>query len=434
MKRYLDAKLVLFKKILRSRSFIISDNSIPQFLTLKKIAKQKSLNLLDINNETEKIKYSSKHLNGDFKIKNLAMAIIAARICGLKEKSIYKVIKKIRDVNGRLELVKRFSDSINVFVDYAHTPDALLKALNSLKLKYGDNVSLVFGCGGDRDKKKRSLMAKIANENCKKIYVTDDNPRNENPKKIRQELLKHIDNNKVYNIGNRETAIKKAIKDANSQEVILVAGKGHEEKQIYKNKIINISDKKIINKIKLKRKKTNRIQKNFHQNEIILKNIKNKSKLKNFHGISIDTRTIKKDNLFVAIKGKNNDGNKFVASALKKGAGCIVSRSHSIKNKNKRKIIRVKNTISFLNQFAKLKRNHSLAKIIAITGSAGKTSLKNLTKDLLHNFGRTYSSPKSFNNYLGVPISLSNLSFDDRFGIFEVGMSRVNEIENLQAL
>ena len=112
-------------------------------------------------------------------------------------------------------------------------------------------------------KKKRSLMAKIANENCKKIYVTDDNPRNENPKKIRQELLKHIDKDKAFNIGNREMAIKKAIKDANFQEVILVAGKGHEEKQIYKNKILNISDKKIINKIKFKRKKINRIKKNF---------------------------------------------------------------------------------------------------------------------------------------------------------------------------
>ena len=120
-------------------------------------------------------------------------------------------------------------------------------------------------------KKKRSLMAKIANENCKKIYVTDDNPRNENPKKIRQELLKHIDKDKAFNIGNREMAIKRAIKDANFQEVILVAGKGHEEKQIYKNKILSISDKKIINKIKFKRKKMNRIKKNFHQNEILLK-------------------------------------------------------------------------------------------------------------------------------------------------------------------
>ena len=65
-----------------------------------------------------------------------------------------------------------------------------LKHLKFLKYNYGNNISLVFGCGGDRDKKKRPLMAKIANENCKKIYITDDNPRNENPKKIRKETFK----------------------------------------------------------------------------------------------------------------------------------------------------------------------------------------------------------------------------------------------------
>ena len=82
----------------------------------------------------------------------------------------------------------------------------------------------------------------------------------------------------------------------------------------------------------------------------------------------------------------------------------------------------------------KLKREYSSAKIIAITGSAGKTSLKNLTKELLQNFGKTYSSPKSFNNHLGVPISLSNLSVDDKFGVFEVGMSKAGEIKNLTKL
>ena len=86
MKRYLDAKLVLFKKILKSRSFIISDNSIPQFLILKKIAKQKSLNLLDISKEIEKIKYSSIHLNDDFKIKNLSYGNYCSKNMWLKRK------------------------------------------------------------------------------------------------------------------------------------------------------------------------------------------------------------------------------------------------------------------------------------------------------------------------------------------------------------
>ena len=107
--------------------------------------------------------------------------------------------------------------------------------------------------------------------------------------------------------------------------------------------------------------------------------------------------------------------------------------SSKIRKKNK-KIIETKNTISFLNSHAKLKREYSLAQIIAVTGSAGKTSLKNLIKDLLRNFGKTYCSPKSFNNHLGVPISLSNLSYDDKFGVFEVGMSKAGEIRSLSKL
>ena len=72
------------------------------------------------------------------------------------------------------------------------TPDALLKSINALKNSYNSDLSLVFGCGGDRDFKKRPLMAKIANEHCKNIYVTDDNPRNEKPEKIRREIIKNI--------------------------------------------------------------------------------------------------------------------------------------------------------------------------------------------------------------------------------------------------
>ena len=362
------------------------------------------------------------------------MAIHALKLCGLKENLIYEAIKKLKDVDGRLELVKKFSNNVKVFVDYAHTPDALLKTIQSIKKEYGENLSLVFGCGGERDKKKRPLMAKIANKNCKKIYLTDDNPRNEIPKKIRNELSKYISKDKVLNIGNRTLAIRKAIQNASTNEIILIAGKGHEQHQIYKNKIIKTSDKKIVQRMNVKIKTINKKKQNYLQNQLIFSETLGNKKFVNFKGFSIDTRSIKLDNLFLAIKSKKNDGNKFIGNALKKGAGCIVTSS-IIKNKYRsKKIIKIKNTYSFLNKFAQLKRKHSLAKIIAITGSAGKTSLKNLINDLLKNFGNTYSSPKSFNNHLGVPISLSNLNFDTEFGIFEVGMSRSGEIKNLTRL
>ena len=431
MTSYLNAKFLLFKEILKKKSTIISDKKIPQFKFIKKIAKKNKFKLIDINPEFEKIKKFTKRFDSDFKIKNLSMAVEATRLCGLKSKLIYEAAQKTKDINGRLELVKKYPNGVKIFIDYAHTPDALLKTLESLRFNYGNNISLVFGCGGERDYKKRPLMAKIANKYCNKIYVTDDNPRNENPKKIRRELLNHILRSKAFNIGNRKLAIKKAIINAEPQEVILVAGKGHEEQQIYKSKILKVSDKNIIRKISIKTKKINKKNLNYLQKRLIINDIFVKKTFVNFNGISIDTRTIKKNNLFLAIKGKKNDGNKFISKALKKGAGCIVASSSKKKDK---KIIKTKDSILFLNRFAKLKRERTLAKIIAVTGSAGKTSLKNLINDLLQIFGKTYSSPRSFNNFLGVPISLSNLSQDDKYGVFEVGMSRAGEIKTLSKI
>jgi len=432
MKSYLDAKLILFKKILQKNSSIVSDKSIKEFFVLKKIAKKRSLKIIEISKIIEKIKNTLLESNSEFKIKNLAMAIAATKLCNLKDKKIFNSLQKIKDVPGRLELTRRFPNNIKVFIDYAHTPDALSKVLKFLNNKYGKNISLVFGCGGDRDKNKRSLMGKIANKYSKKVYVTDDNPRNEDPKKIRNEIIKSISDKKCLNIGNRASAIKKAIKNSEQNEVILIAGKGHEDKQIYKNKIFYTSDKKIVRNIKLKMKVLPQKIQNYLQNKLILQKIKGNINLKNFQGLAIDSRMVKKNNLFLTLKGKYNNGSKFIPEALKKGAKYIVSSKVIKKYQNK--TIKVKNEISFLNQFARFKRRESLSKIIAITGSAGKTSLKNLLKQLLQSFENTFSSPKSFNNHLGVPISLSNLSSEDKIGVFEVGMSKAGEIKNLSKL
>ena len=304
MKSYLNSKLILFEKIIDNNRTIISDQGIKPFKLLKKISKKKRLKLLDIKQEFNKIKNFLPTLN-DFKIKNLSMAILAAKICALKDKIIYSKLKKIKDVNGRLELVKKYNNNIKVFVDYAHTPDALLKTLISLKKIYKKNITLVFGCGGDRDEKKRPLMAKIANLYCKKIYVTDDNPRNESPKKIRKQLLKYISPDKRIEIAKRSVAIKKSIQNANPNEIILVAGKGHEEHQIYKNKIYNISDKEIIKKINFKPKTLSKKKANYFENKLILQKIlKKKIEFFNFNGLSIDTRSMKKENLFLSIQFK----------------------------------------------------------------------------------------------------------------------------------
>ena len=337
-------------------------------------------------------------------------------------------MNKLSAVDGRLEYVKTFYN-IKIFVDFAHTPDALQNVLSALKSSYGENITLVFGCGGDRDFKKRPKMAKIANKHCKKIYVTDDNPRNERPEKIRGEIVKHIKKSNCFNIGNRTKAIKSAILNAEPNEVIIIAGKGHESEQIYKNKTYLISDKEIVRKLKIKKKRITIDKINFEQNEKIIQDIVKKNNLKKFHGISIDSRNVKKNNLFLTIKGKNNDGAKFIPKALKNGARYIVSSKKIKKFKNV--TIKVDDESFFLRNYASKKREKTSAKIIAVTGSAGKTSLKDLLKNLLKNFGDTLSSPKSYNNHFGVPISLSQLRVNHNYGVFEVGMSKKGEINTL---
>ncbi len=432
MQSYLNSKMILFKKIIKKGKTIISDSSIKEFSLLKKISKERNLHLIDISGIKKKLIKNKKLKLHEFQFKNLSMAIVAAQLCNLKESKIYNSLHKLKNINGRLELVKTFKNNVKVFIDFAHTPDALKKSLEALKNFYGKNISLVFGCGGDRDFKKRPLMARIASSNCKKVYVTDDNPRNESPEKIRRIISKNIKNQNCFNIGNRKKAILACIKNAEPNEIILVAGKGHEEEQIYKNKIINISDKKIVENIYLDTKNKSHKKLTFHENQKIIYEIKKGLKVGNFHGVAIDSRKIKKGNLFLRIKGSNYDGIKFAAKALDKGAKYIVSSI--ILKKFKKKFIQVNNEISFLNNFAIKKRKNTTAKILAITGSAGKTSLKNLIRELLQNFGETSYSPRSYNNHFGVPLSLSNLNSKHKFGVFEIGMSKAGEINKLSKL
>ena len=421
MRAYLNSKLNLFSKLLPKKSYIISDKLNKQFSILKSIAKKRKLKILNISEMLEKIKKIPESPSEYFQKKNLSMAILSAQLCGFKNVKIIKTLKKIKSIDGRLELIKEFPNNIKVFIDYAHTPDALSEVIKSIKNSYGNNISLVFGCGGERDFKKRPLMAKVAKLYCKKIYVTDDNPRKENPAKIRKEIINNLKGAIYFNISNRTKAIKKAVLNAEPNEIILVAGKGHENYQDYGKLIISISDRKIIKSLKINKTKFNQKNQDYKFNSKILNQIIKDKKFFKINGLAIDSREIKKDNLFLTLKGKKNDGNNFISKAITKGASFIISSKNN--KKNKKRILKVDNEIDFLNKFASLKRNNSIAKIIAITGSAGKTTIKNLLANLLQTFGDTYASPKSFNNHLGVPISLSNLNLNHKYGVFEVGMS-----------
>jgi murE/murF fusion protein len=453
MKSYFNSKMYLFKNLLKKNSTIITDEENKEFKFIKNIANKRKIKKFTIgstsgnikvldnkckrNKQIVKIAFNSEvfvvtiPLIGYFQIKNLLMAVLAAINCGLSAKKIFRQIYKIKPVSGRLECIANLKNNSNVIVDFAHTPEALEQSLIALKKQFKKEIIIVFGCGGDRDKKKRSVMGRIAKKYCRKIFVTDDNPRNENPKNIRNSIIKGCRKSAV-DIGNRRKAIKTAIYELESNEILLVAGKGHEKTQDYGNKIINFSDKKIIKEI-IKKRKFN-FKKNYWTNYIFKKAF-NKSKLKNvyYNGVSINSKTIKKNNLFFAIHGKNTDGHNFVKEAIKKGAARLVI-SKKINDLSNNKVIKVQNTFTTLNDLAKATRDCSSAKILGITGSVGKTTLKNLIGFALKSYGKVYYSPHSYNNKYGVPLSLSNLKKNTDYGVFEIGMDKKGEINNLSKI
>ena len=141
---------------------------------------------------------------------------------------------------GRLEVVGQTRGGI-VLVDYAHKPEALEAALSTLKPFACGKLRVVFGCGGDRDRAKRPMMGAIAARLADDIIITDDNPRNEEPASIREEILRAVPQAK--NIGDRRKAIAEAIHSINAGDVVLIAGKGHEVGQIIGSRVEPFSDK-----------------------------------------------------------------------------------------------------------------------------------------------------------------------------------------------
>ena len=264
LKNYLQAKLYLFSSLLKKNSFAILDTDIPEFSIISKICKKRKIKILSFGSKGNAIKLISHYyfgkkqiikinflnkiynikldLIGDFQIKNLFAAILASYLSVKNPDQIINVLSKIRSATGRMQYVGNKKKSA-VVVDYAHTPDALKKSLQTLAKQFNKKVDVVFGCGGDRDKGKRYKMGKIANQFASKIYLTNDNPRSENPTSIINQIKTGCLRGKI--ILDRKIAIKTAINNLNTESNLLIAGKGHENYQIINNQKKYFSDQKV---------------------------------------------------------------------------------------------------------------------------------------------------------------------------------------------
>jgi UDP-N-acetylmuramoyl-L-alanyl-D-glutamate--2,6-diaminopimelate ligase len=181
-------------------------------------------------------------LVGAFQVENALVAAGLAIATGGDPKAVFPSLGKLKGAKGRLDLVGTRSGA-PIFVDYAHKPDALDKALAALRPYVKRELIVVFGCGGDRDKGKRPEMGAIAARDADRVIVTDDNPRSEDPAAIRAAILAGAPGARnVSEIGDRREAIRGAVASLKSGDVLLIAGKGHESGQIVGDRTLPFSD------------------------------------------------------------------------------------------------------------------------------------------------------------------------------------------------
>jgi len=183
-------------------------------------------------------------LVGVHNIYNILSAVALARAMDIEEKTVQKAIRDIETVPGRFERVPG-GMGFHVFVDYAHTPDALVHLLDAVVVLKEGRIITVFGCGGDRDRTKRPKMGKIVEERSDIAIVTSDNPRTEDPLAIIEDIKKGLTGDNHIIIPDRREAVYRAIELAQKDDIVLIAGKGHEDYQVLGTKKVHFDDREI---------------------------------------------------------------------------------------------------------------------------------------------------------------------------------------------
>ena len=262
MDRYFAAKARLFSEVLESGSQQTSNKSkcahlnadSSQFDQLETICLDRGLKVMSYGYKGKDIKLVNVNptargqglqlevfgerseitlpLVGEFQVMNALCALGLVLAHDLDNKNLYmEALEKLQGAPGRLQLVNGHPKGAAVYVDYAHTPDALKNVLKALRPHTQGRLVCVFGCGGDRDKAKRPVMGEVANTHADVVVVTDDNPRGENPADIRAQIMAAVPD--AQEIDDRREAIHKTIQTLDEGEVLVIAGKGHEQGQVF---------------------------------------------------------------------------------------------------------------------------------------------------------------------------------------------------------
>ena len=446
---YFDSKKNLFSEILEAGNTAVLNADIPEYETLKKLAESRGEKIISYGTKGETLHLLNQEptengqritfeiegekavievpIFGDFQGMNLMASMGLCCALGVKWNEIIKCLPNLKAPVGRLELMGKTPKGALVFVDYAHTPDGLEHVLKSLRLHTQKRLMCLFGCGGDRDKGKRPQMGKIANDLADVVYVTDDNPRSENPATIRSEILVACPKGKEEQT--RAEAIRHAAAEAGRGDVLVLAGKGHESGQK-----IGAIDYPFSDRVEV---------------EIMLKNLSEKPlwdakelqmalgvEVPNHiqaYGVTFNSKEVRTGDLFVALTGGARDGHEFVKNAVEAGASaCVVN--HPMENIPMDKQIITLDTKEALLALARFARMRTTAQVVGVTGSSGKTTVKEMLGACLSAQGKTFITKANLNSNLGVPLMLANMPANTQYAVIEMGVSHPGEMTELSDL
>ena len=396
-------------------------------------------------------------LTGKYNVLNLLAAAGAGKALGLSLAQVAGGLSGIALVPGRLERVSLPGLPENkqpaVFVDYAHTPDALQNVLQTLKELAPARLICVFGCGGDRDTGKRPLMGKVAGELADVVIATSDNPRSENPETIldavihglEQTSCKEVDEQKLAEhqtkiftrIANRKQAIECGVSIATTDDILVIAGKGHEDYQLIREQKKYFDDRICALNALLAWNEKHLLAAT--GGKVICRGTRKVS-----GKVSTDTRTIAEGDIFVALCGENFDGHDYVQAAVKSGAAAVIVHKSPARQVNNALVIKVQDTLQALGDLAGYRRRllRGRVQVLALTGSSGKTTVKEMLAAICReHLGQESGKPDpllktagNFNNLVGLPLSLLPVNGSHKMAILEMGMNRPGEIERLCAI
>ena len=398
-------------------------------------------------------------LVGRHNLENVMSAVGVGLHLNLAPDAIRQGIASLSAVPGRLEPVAN-NRGLHVFVDYAHTPDALENVLQALAPLRETRIICVFGCGGDRDRTKRPLMGAIAGRLADVAVVTSDNPRTEDPDAIIAEILagdlganssrlEAADlRNGVARTGylvepDRRRAIRRAIGLAQPGDIVLIAGKGHETYQIRGTEKIDFDDRSEASAALRDANPGSRVE-GWSVTDLLTATggtLVTGSRDLTFTDIAIDSRTIAENAVFCAIRGENHDGHRFTAQVLEKGVQgilCADDRLADLVDLRKRHQqavwISVPDTTAALGRLGRYHRRRTGVPVVAVTGSNGKTSTRNMIAAVLSQQFSILTTAGNYNNDIGLPLTLLRLRPDHAWAVIELGMNHPGEIRYLAGL